>query len=46
MVVGGGEYVHRSIPVAVPSKVFVCDRLILGMADSNPTVDMDIRLLS
>ena len=46
MVVGGGEFVHRSIPVAVPSKTFACYQLIRGFADSNSTRSMDIRLLS
>jgi hypothetical protein len=45
MVVGGGEFVHRSVPVAVPSKAFVCGRLIRGIADSNSTAGMDVRLL-
>ena len=44
MFVGGGEFVHRSIPVAVPTKAFVCFRLILGIADSNPTASMDVCL--
>jgi hypothetical protein len=45
MVVGGSEFVHRSVPVAVPSKAFVCGRLIRGIADSNFTAGMYIRLL-
>ena len=45
VVVCGGEFVHRCIAVAVPFKAFVCDRLIRGIADSNPTADMDVRLL-
>jgi hypothetical protein len=35
----------RSIPVAVPPKEFVCDRLILGIADSNNTTGMDVHML-
>jgi hypothetical protein len=45
MVVGGGEFVDRTIPVAAPSKAFVCDRLICGIADSKPTEGLDVRLL-
>jgi hypothetical protein len=45
MVVGGDEFVHRSIAVAVTFKEFVCHRLILGITDSNPTAGMDVRIL-
>jgi hypothetical protein len=45
MFVGGGGFVDRSIPVAVPSKAFVCGRLIRGIADSNPNAGMCVRLL-
>ena len=45
MVVGGGEFVHRSTTVAVQSKAFDCVRLIRGIADSNPTAGTDVRLL-
>jgi uncharacterized membrane protein YccF (DUF307 family) len=30
-VVYGGEFVHRAVPVAVPSKAFVCGGLIRGI---------------
>jgi hypothetical protein len=45
MFVGECEFVYRSIAVAVPSKAFVCFRLIRGFAESNPTTGMDVRLL-
>ena len=45
MVVGGGEFVHRSIPVAVRLKTFVCHRLFHGIPNSNPNGGLDIRLL-
>ena len=46
MVVGIGEFVRRSIPVAVPFKTFGFHRLFHGIPDSNPTGTLDIRLLS
>jgi len=45
MFAGGVEFVRRSIPVGVPCKAFVCDRFIRGIADSNPTACMGVRLL-
>lgn len=45
MVVGGDGFIHMSMPVAVPSTAFVCCQLICGIADSDPTAVMDVRLL-
>ena len=33
------------IPVAVPSKKWVCGRSLAGIAGSNPAGDMNIRIL-
>jgi len=45
MVVGGGEFVHRSIPVTVRSNALVCSELVVRIADSNPNAGTDIGLL-
>jgi len=45
MFVGVGEFVPRSIPVAVRLKTFGSHRLYHGIPNSNPNVGLDIRLL-
>jgi len=37
---------NRPIPVALLSKAYVCGHLIAGIAESNPTEGMDVRLLT
>jgi hypothetical protein len=38
-------YGHRSMPVAAPSKAWVCSRSLAGIAGSNPTGGMYVCLL-
>jgi hypothetical protein len=45
MAVGGAEFVHISIPMAVQYKALLRDQLLIGIADSKPTPGMDVRLL-
>lgn len=37
--------VHKPIAVAAPSKAWICDRSLSGIAGSNPSGVMDVSLL-